>query len=62
MVAVGHDILTVVYHVMKNKIPYQELAEDFFDRINRDRLRRYHTKHLESFDYQVDQTLAPVVV
>jgi hypothetical protein len=49
MVAVGHDILTVVYLAMKKDIPYQELFEDFFDRINHDRPSRYQTKRLESF-------------
>jgi transposase len=61
MVAVGQDILTVVYHVMKKKILHQELGENFSDRINRDCVRRYHTKRPESFGYQLDLTLAAVV-
>ena len=54
LVAVGHSILTIVYHVMKYKIAYEELGEDFFDKLNGDRLRKHYTKRLESLGYQVD--------
>jgi hypothetical protein len=54
LVAVGHSILTIVYHVMKYKIPYKELGEDFFDKLNGDRLCRHYTKRLESLGYRVE--------
>jgi len=54
LVAVGHSILTIVYHVMKYKIPYKELGEDFFDKLNTDRLRKHYTKRLESLGYRVE--------
>jgi hypothetical protein len=46
---------------MKNKTSYQELGEDFFDKLNGDRLRKYYTRRLESLGYQVDLSLAPAV-
>jgi transposase len=61
LVAVGHSILTIVYYVMKHKIPYKELGEDFFDKLNGDRLRKYYTKRLESLGYEVDLKLVPAV-
>jgi transposase len=61
LVAVGHSILTVVYHVMKHKILYKELGEDFFDKLNGDRLRKYYMKRLESLGYQVVIKLVPAV-
>lgn len=53
LVAVGHSILTVVYHVMKNKVAYTDLGEDFFDKINSDRLKTHYAKRLESLGYKV---------
>ena len=53
-IAVGHSILTVVYHVMKYKIPYKELGEDFFDKLNTHRLRNHYMKRLESLGYRIE--------
>jgi len=53
LVAVGHSILTIVYHVMKYKIPYEDLGEGFFDKLNADRLRKRYTRRLESLGYTV---------
>lgn len=41
-VAVGHAILVIVYHILKNKVPYYELGADHFDRLN----LKYITNHL----------------
>jgi transposase len=54
LIAVGHSILTIVYHVMKYKISYKDLGEDFFDKLNTDRLRKHYTKRLESLGYRVE--------
>lgn len=32
LVAVGHSILVIIYHVLKNRASYQELGGDYFDR------------------------------
>ncbi len=31
LVAVGHSILVIVYHVLKSRTSYQELGGDYFD-------------------------------
>ena len=31
-VAVGHSILVIVYHMLKRKVPYQDLGPDYFDK------------------------------
>jgi transposase len=46
LVAVGHSILTVAYHVMKYKTTYRELGEDFFEKLNGDRLRKHYMRIL----------------
>jgi transposase len=53
LVAVGHSLLVVIYHVLKTGMPYQELGPDYFDRLDPKRLTRYHVKRLEALGYQV---------
>ena len=38
---------------MKDKVAYKDLGEDFFDKINSDRLKRHYAKRLESLGYKV---------
>jgi transposase len=54
IVAVGHSILTIAYYVLKNQVKYQELGEDYFDKLNNEHLRRHYVKRLESLGYSVD--------
>ncbi len=54
LVALGHTILTIVYHVMKNKVAYQELGEDFFDRLNEHRLSTCYVRRLQALGYEVN--------
>jgi transposase len=53
IIAVAHSILVVVYHILKHKIPYRDLGPDYFDRINREHLVRYHQKRLEGLGLKV---------
>lgn len=54
LVALAHTMLTVVYHVLRDGILYQELGADFFDRLNHGRLRSYYLKRLKSLGYTVE--------
>lgn len=56
-VAVAHSLLVTIYHVLSTKRPYQELGEDYFDRLHADRLQHHHVQRLEQLGYTV--TLAP---
>jgi transposase len=56
LVAVAHSILVVIYHVMKEKAPYQELGEDFFEKLNSTRLTHYYQRKLEKLGYEVTVT------
>jgi transposase len=53
LVAVGHSLLVVIYHVLKTGTPYVELGPNYFDRLDSKRLTRYHVKRLQSLGYQV---------
>jgi transposase len=59
LLAVGHSILVVIYHLLKHQLQYCDLGPDFFDRLEPKRLRRYLVNRLERLGYQV--TLTPKV-
>ena len=53
LVAVGHSILVMVYHVLQTRTSYQELGGDYFDRRNVDRQRKRLIRQLESLGVKV---------
>jgi len=53
LVAVGHSILVIAYHVLQNRTSYQELGGDYFDRQNVDRQRKRLIRQLESLGVKV---------
>ena len=53
LVAVGHSILVIVYHVLQNKASYQELGGDYFDRRNVERQRKRLIRQLEALGLKV---------
>jgi transposase len=57
LMAVGHSLLVIFYHMLKYDVEYQDLGVDYFDGRDPERLRRYLVKRLERLGYQV--TLAP---
>jgi transposase len=57
LMAVGHSLLVIFYHMLKEGTRFQELGADFFDKLKPEQYRRYLVKRLESLGYEV--TLAP---
>jgi transposase len=56
IVAVAHSILVIAYHVLRDGQSYREVGGDYFERLNADRLTRYHTKRLAALGYAVTLT------
>ena len=56
IVAVAHSILATTYYILKYDRTYKDLGADHFDRISRDKIRRYHVKRLETLGYKVQLT------
>jgi transposase len=57
LVAVGHSLLVIFYHMLKNEaLEYKDLGVDYFDRLEPERLRRYLVKRLERLGYRVNLT------
>jgi transposase len=57
LVAVGHSLLVIIYHVLRDNVEYQDLGPEYFDRLEPERLRRYLVKRLQGLGYEV--TLSP---
>jgi len=57
LVAVGHTLLVIIYHVLKRGTTYTELGPDFLDRLEPERLTRQLIKRLEALGHKV--TLEP---
>jgi transposase len=53
LVAVGHSMLVIFYHMLKKGASYAELGGDFFDRLEPERLTRYYVKRLEALGHKV---------
>jgi transposase len=56
IVAVAHSILATAYYILKYDRKYKDLGADHFDRIARDKIRRYHVKRLQDLGYKVELT------
>jgi transposase len=59
IVATGHKILTIAFHVLKTSTPYKELGSDHFDRLNSARTTRKLVQRLEALGHQVRLSPAP---
>jgi transposase len=55
--AVGHSLLVIFYHVLKNEVEYRDLGPDYFNRLEPERMQRYLVKRLQTLGYDV--TLSP---
>jgi transposase len=53
LVAVGHTILVMIYHLLKEGTTYAELGADYFDRLDTERLTRTLVRRLERLGHEV---------
>jgi transposase len=59
LVAVGHTLLVIMYHVLKKGTEYTELGADFLERLEPDRLTRQLVHRLEKLGHKVTLEPAP---
>jgi hypothetical protein len=53
-VMVAHRLLEATYFMLRDKVPYQELGEQYVDDRNKAHLLRHHQRRLESLGYKVE--------
>jgi transposase len=58
--AVGHSILVIAYHVLKNRTPFMDLGSQYFDERDRKGVEKRLVKRLEHLGYNVELTPLPV--
>jgi transposase len=59
IVAVGHSILVIIYHVLQEQQSYVELGGNYFDERERHAIEQRLVRRLEKLGYQVALTPAP---
>jgi transposase len=59
LVAVGHTLLVIIYHVLQRGTTYAELGPDFLDRLEPERLTRQLVKRLEALGHKVTLETCP---
>lgn len=52
--AVKHSLLVIVYYMLRDGKPYQDLGVDYFDKLNPQQRIRYHVKRLKELGQQVE--------
>jgi len=58
LIAVGHTILVIAYHVLKKGVTYVELGADYLSRLDPERVTRNLVKRLQKLGHKV--TLEPL--
>jgi len=51
--AVGHRILTIAWHIIRDGAVYREAGGDYFDRLHPDRSARRLVRHLQQIGFDV---------
>jgi transposase len=59
LVAVGHTLLVIIYHVLQRGTTYADLGPDFLDRLEPERLTRQLVKRLEALGHKVTLETCP---
>lgn len=53
-VAVGHSILVIIYHLLRDRGTYQDLGGNYFDEHDRQLVQKQLVRRLERMGYQVE--------
>ena len=53
-VAVGHSILVIVYHLLRDRSTYEDLGGNYFDEHDRQMVQKHLVRRLERMGYQVE--------
>jgi len=53
LIAVAHSMLIVIYHMLKEKVPYRELGADYYSIINQEKMIKRNLRSLEKLGVDV---------
>ncbi len=57
IVAVSHSVLVIIYHMLRDQTDYHDLGSTYFETLDKERVRSFAVRRLESLGYDV--TLHP---
>jgi transposase len=60
VVAVGHALLVIVYHLLRNRTTYQDLGDTYFEERDRDAVKRRAVRQLQRAGFSVHLEPLPV--
>lgn len=55
LIGIGHKILVAAYFILKDKMQYNELGDQYLDNIRKDKQILHHLKRLKQLGYDVEQ-------
>ena len=58
LIAVGHSLLTIIYHMLSEHVPYADLGGNYFDEHDRQGIEKRLVRRLEKLGYQVSVSAA----
>ena len=58
-VAVGHSILVIAYHILKDGVTYQDLGHRYFEERSAEARQRWLVRQLQAYDLEVTLTPKP---
>lgn len=58
IVAVAHSMLVIIYNMLKNGTPYQDLGALYFDQMNKEHVLSRFVKRIEGLGYKVNLQVA----
>jgi transposase len=54
-IAIAHKIIVACYHMLKKKVPFDELGAQYLDQLQAERKVKYHVKKLEEMGYHISK-------
>jgi transposase len=56
VIAVAHSMLIAIYHMLKNKQPFQDLGANYYMMLNADKIKDRNVKNLQKLGFEVSLT------
>ena len=53
LIAVAHSMLTAIYHMLKDKVPYQDLGTNYYSIMNQEKIIKRNLRSLEKLGVNV---------
>lgn len=53
LIAIAHTMLIVIYHMLREKVPYRDLGADYYSVINQDKIIKKNLRSLEKLGVDV---------